>query len=90
VDQWRALAKSLTLDPDDTVALNSGVLEKAVLGKLAGRLSEFPGFAQVHRATCTLEPWTVDNGLMTPTMKLKRDQIMARYADEIAAMYAGH
>ncbi len=90
VDQWRALAKSLTLDPDDTAALNSGVLEKAVLDKLAGRLSEFPGFAQVHRATCTLELWTVDHGLMTPTMKLKRDVIMARYADEIAAMYAGH
>ena len=90
VDQWRALAKSQTLDPDDTAALKSSLVEKAVLGKLAGRLSEFPGFAQVHRATCTLEPWTVDNGLMTPTMKLKRDQIMARYADEIAAMYAGH
>lgn len=88
--QWKVLAKSLTLDPEDTAALNDGVLEKAILEKLAGCLTEFPGYAQVHRATCTLELWTVDNGLMTPTMKLKRDQIMARYADEIAAMYAGH
>jgi long-chain acyl-CoA synthetase len=32
----------------------------------------------------------VDNGLITPTMKLKRDRIVARYADEIEALYAGH
>jgi long-chain acyl-CoA synthetase len=90
VDPWKALANTLALDHADTAALKSDLLEKAVLERLAGRLTEFPGYAQVHRVTCTLKPWTVDNGLMTPTMKLKRDRIMTRYAEEIAAMYAGH
>ena len=89
-EQWKALANTLALDPADAAALKSEVLEQAVLERLAGRLGEFPGYAQVRRAACTLEPWSVDNGLITPTMKLKRDRIMARYADEIAAMYAGH
>jgi long-chain acyl-CoA synthetase len=89
-EQWKALANTLAIDPDDAASLKNKVLEQAVLERLAGRLGEFPGYAQVRRAACTLEPWTVDNGLITPTMKLKRDRIRARYADDIATLYAGH
>jgi long-chain acyl-CoA synthetase len=89
-EQWKALAKTLTLDPDDAAALKSEVLEKTVLDRLARRLGEFPGYAQVRRVVCIQEPWSVDNGLITPTMKLKRDCILMRYADEITALYAGH
>ncbi|MEM6648361.1 MAG: long-chain fatty acid--CoA ligase [Bacteroidota bacterium] len=35
------------------------------------------------------EPFTVDNGMMTPTMKLKRRSIEGHYADVIDEMYAG-
>jgi long-chain acyl-CoA synthetase len=31
--------------------------------------------------------WTIDNGLLTPTMKLKREQIFTRYAGHIEEMY---
>jgi long-chain acyl-CoA synthetase len=89
-EQWEILANTLSLDPADASALKSKVLEQAVLERLSGHLGEFPGYARVRRATCTLGPWTVDNGLITPTMKLKRDRIMAHYVEEIAAMYAGH
>jgi long-chain acyl-CoA synthetase len=89
-DQWKVLANMLGLDHADAAALKSKALEQVVLERLADHLTEFPGHAQVRRAACTLEPWTVDEGLITPTMKLKRDRIMARYADEIAALYAGH
>jgi long-chain acyl-CoA synthetase len=89
-EQWIAMAATLALDPANPAAHKSAALERAVLERLAGRLSEFPGYAQVRRVACTLEPWTVDTGLITPTMKLKRDRIMARYENEIAALYKGH
>jgi long-chain acyl-CoA synthetase len=89
-DQWKTLARGLALDPADAATLKSTTLEQAILERLARRLTEFPGYAQVRRATCTLDPWTVDNGLITPTMKLKRDRVMTRNADAVAAMYAGH
>jgi long-chain acyl-CoA synthetase len=89
-DQWSDYAASLGLDAGDPAALQQEKLEEAICEKLHGLLSGFPGYAQVRRATCMLEPWTVDTGLITPTLKLKRNRIMERFAGDIERMYAGH
>jgi long-chain acyl-CoA synthetase len=52
------------------------------------QLHEFPGYARVCHIARVAEPWTIENGLLTPTMKLKRPELMQRYAAEIEAMYA--
>jgi len=38
----------------------------------------------------TLEPWTVEEGILTPTMKLKRPVIHQLFAEQITEMYEGH
>ena len=40
--------------------------------------------------SATLEPWTVENGLLTPTMKLRRNRVMDKFQAELDQMYAGH
>ena len=52
------------------------------------QLREFPGYARICHIARLQEPWTVDNGLLTPTLKIKRNQIEKRFAREIEAMYA--
>jgi long-chain acyl-CoA synthetase len=53
-------------------------------------MRQFPGYAQVRRITATLDPWTVENGLLTPTMKLRRSRVLERFNAELDRMYSGH
>jgi long-chain acyl-CoA synthetase len=89
-ERWKLVAAELQLDASDPEAPRSEAVEQLVSDKLVRRLAEFPGFARIHRLTCTLEPWTIENELITPTLKLKRNRIMERFAADIDRMYEGH
>jgi long-chain acyl-CoA synthetase len=65
-------------------------VQKVVLERVGAQLKELPGYAQVRRAVVMLEPWTIENGLLTPTLKLKRVKVMEKFNAEIDRMYAGH
>ena len=43
---------------------------------------------QLAFAVVISEPWSIENGLLTPTMKIKRNAIEARYADKLDTWYA--
>ena len=43
---------------------------------------------RVRRFKIVAEPFTVENGLMTPTLKLRRSLIYKSYGAEIDALYA--
>jgi long-chain acyl-CoA synthetase len=88
-DQWNKAAAENGFAPD-RATLASQPAHELVLKRIAAQLKMFPGYAQVRRAVLTLEPWTVDNGLLTPTLKLKRTKVLERFNAEIDAMYAGH
>ena len=88
-DHWQKLAAASGLNAGADV-LRTAPAEKAILERIAAQITEFPGYAQVHRATVTLDPWTVENGLLTPTMKLKRAKVMEKFNAEIDGMYSGH
>ena len=85
--EWRALAQQLGIDPDDPASLREKRVEKAVLKRIGNQIASFPGYAQIRRVHLMLEPWTVDDGLLTPTLKMKRPKIAERFRDEIEALY---
>ena len=85
--QWRRLAASLGLDPDDAASLSQPAVRQAALARIAAQVKDFPHYAKPRAVFLTLEPWSLENTLMTPTLKLKRNNLMARYAAEIDAMY---
>ena len=47
-----------------------------------------PAHEKIRDFKLLAEPFTVENGTLTPTMKMKRNVIEERFADEIDAMYA--
>lgn len=87
-EQWAGFARDLGLDPDDPAALGDGRAQKALLARIAQRLRDFPGYAQVRRVHATLDEWTVENGLLTPTLKMKRRPLFEKYREAIEALYA--
>jgi len=62
--------------------------EKALIRRANDKLRDFPRWTRVRRVIIQKEPWSVDNGLLTPTLKLKRPIVMKRLAPQIEAAYA--
>ncbi|MAG57923.1 MAG: long-chain fatty acid--CoA ligase [Planctomycetes bacterium] len=62
--------------------------EAFILQRISRHLSGFTGHARVRRVTAVPTPWTVESGLLTPTLKPKRERIAEFYVDEIERMYA--
>ncbi|RPI40833.1 MAG: long-chain fatty acid--CoA ligase, partial [Betaproteobacteria bacterium] len=89
-EEWSKLAAAAGADAESEAALRDEQVLDLALNRIAAQMREFPGFAQVRRVTLTREPWTVDNGLLTPTMKLKRAKVIEKFYAELDVMYAGH
>lgn len=86
-DLWVGLAREYGLDPNHPASLQDAQLHKDILKRVRLALRDFPGYAKIRRTTLTLEPWSVENGLLTPTLKVKRIKVMERYQEAIEAMY---
>lgn len=87
-EHWQAFAANLEVDPKQPSALRDPKVIKALTRRVAHHLKHFPGYAQVRRMHLDLTPWTVDDGLLTPTLKIKRNQVLNRYRAAVEAMYA--
>ena len=42
---------------------------------------------RVRRIVLTPEPFTVDNGMMTPTLKIRRHKIREKYGEALKRLY---
>jgi len=62
--------------------------EKSLIQRANERLKEFPRYIRVRRVVATPEPWTVDNGLLTPTLKVRREKVQKQFGPEIERAYA--
>ncbi|MEW5755780.1 MAG: AMP-dependent synthetase/ligase [Pseudomonadota bacterium] len=89
-DEWRALAGSLGLDPEDAASLRDPKAIEAVQARLDRAIAAFPGYARIRQIALYREPWTIENGILTPTLKIKRAEVSRRFADDIARLYEGH
>lgn len=62
----------------------------AVLAEMnaVGKEGQLRGFEYAKAVTLMPEPFSVENGLLTPTFKIKRPQAKERFAKAISNMYA--
>lgn len=64
--------------------------QKAMLAELSatGKAAKLKGFEMVRAVHLETEPFSVENELLTPSMKLKRPQLTEKYLPTIDALYA--
>ena len=86
-ETWPQLAQEHGLDPLDTESLKNKKLISSVLKTIASALHDFPGYAKVRRVSLSLQPWTIEDGLVTPTLKIKRALVVKKFEKEIEEMY---
>jgi len=61
--------------------------KEAFIERLAKDMCAFPGYEKIKDIVVCDKPWTVEQGLLTPTLKLRRQHILAQYAVEIESIY---
>ncbi len=89
-EAFERVARELHLDPANEDTCCDENVRSLFLRHVQDRIAAFPGYAQVRGLAVVKEPWTPDNGLATPTLKLRRREILERYHEITEKLYAGH
>ena len=77
-----AKQQGIEADPD------SAEVKAAIDAHVAKVNEDLASFETIKYTRVTPEPWTVDNGALTASLKVKRNVVEERYADLIEEMYA--
>jgi long-chain acyl-CoA synthetase len=86
VKKWAGL-QGATL-PAGPAAVDDPRVVALIRGEVDRYSADWKGFDRIERFTLTAEDFTTDNGLLTPTLKLKRRVACQVYAPQIEALYA--
>jgi long-chain acyl-CoA synthetase len=87
---WVKLAAEHGLDPASSLSMRLPQAEQLVLGRINAQIKQFPGYAQIRRVAVVATPWTVDNGMLTPTLKLRRAKVLEQHRADCDKLYSGH
>jgi long-chain acyl-CoA synthetase len=81
---WQQLATESGLD---SAALDADSARQVILQRIQHATRGFPKYAVPRAVRLSLTPWSIQNGLMTPTLKLKRKALMAYYSAAVEEIY---
>jgi long-chain acyl-CoA synthetase len=89
-ERWVEAARERDLSGAWPAGLQQPQARAFALARVAKQMKAFPGYARIRRIALLSEPWSMDNGLLTPTLKLKRTQVLERYQEEYETLYEGY
>lgn len=74
-------------NPNSIIQLTQ--LQEKIWSEIESRNPEFSHIEQIKKIKLIPEEWTLESGELTPTMKLKRRNVMKRHADLLEEIYRG-
>lgn len=88
-EEWKKLAAELKVSANEA-SLKLTSVRTAILKRVKAAAADFPHYALPRKVLLTLKPWTIENGLLTPTLKLKRTPLAKFFKKEIDEIYEKH
>lgn len=85
VEAWAA-AEGVKGTPEALV--QNEKLRAAIGEQLEQRGADFKGYERPRRFALLVEDFTTENGMLTPSLKVKRRVVLAHYVDTIESLYA--
>ncbi|WJX47136.1 Long-chain-fatty-acid--[acyl-carrier-protein] ligase AEE15, chloroplastic [Trifolium repens] len=79
------VAKEMSLIDSTSSDVSEEKVMNIIYKELKTWMSESP--FQIGPILLVDEPFTIDNGLMTPTMKIRRDKVVIKYKEQIENLY---
>lgn len=83
VHKWTELGKL----PDADSEASADALFTVIWKHVQEINQHLASFESIKRIAIVGEEWTLENGLLTPTMKVKRKEVVKRYREQIEALY---
>jgi len=83
-----------SISDTDVEALKSAMNDPKVIAAVqkdldhAGKRARFAGFENTRALRLYLDPFTIENELMTPTLKLKRANVAKKFRSDLDELYA--
>src|SRR6185295_12235513 len=84
--KW-AEGQGIAADSDQKLLENAKVLEQ-MQAQVDEYSKAFKGFERIKKVTLTAEDFTTQNGMLTPSLKVKRREVWKKFGPQIEALYA--
>jgi long-chain acyl-CoA synthetase len=87
-DERKHIGALIVPDKEQTKSLSGEALREAIATALDANVNKYlASYEQIRKFVITEHPFTVENGLVTPTLKIRRKEIEQKYSVEIEALY---
>lgn len=86
-DQKKYITALLQLNSETTGNVSRQDIEEQIRNHVAEVNSELSSYETVKKFSLVTDPWTIENGLLTPSLKLKRKALIALYKDLLESLY---
>ena len=88
LDAVRKWAKEQGISADSDEKLLEGARVKEMIQAEVDKASaSFKGFERIKKVTLTAEDFTTQNGMLTPSLKVKRREVWKKHGPQIEALY---
>jgi long-chain acyl-CoA synthetase len=88
LDAVKKWASENEISGSEDELLDNAKVKELLLAEVEKNSSEFKGFEKVKKICLSKEDFTTQNGLLTPSLKLKRRVAWQKYGQQIEALYA--